>query len=43
LEIALAVALQAVEDGVAPRATEAELREAVSANQWYPDYESLPV
>ena len=43
LEIALAVALQAVEDGVAPPASEAELREAVSANQWYPDYESLPV
>jgi malate dehydrogenase (oxaloacetate-decarboxylating) len=43
LEIALAVALQAVHDGVAPPATEAELREAVSANQWYPDYESLPV
>ncbi|MED7821425.1 NAD-dependent malic enzyme [Streptomyces chiangmaiensis] len=37
-EIALAAALAAVEDGVAPRATEAELRAAVATAQWTPDY-----
>mgnify|MGYP003340039258 CR=1 FL=1 len=43
VEIALAVALQAIEDGVAPSATEEELRDAVLANQWYPDYYRLPL
>ncbi|GGW72053.1 NAD-dependent malic enzyme [Streptomyces caelestis] len=37
-EIALAAALAAVEDGVAPRATEAELREAIAKTQWTPRY-----
>ncbi|MFI0508936.1 NAD-dependent malic enzyme [Streptomyces sp. WSLK1-5] len=39
-EIALAVARAAVEDGVAPEATEAELREAVTEAQWTPRYTS---
>ncbi|MGW7204377.1 NAD-dependent malic enzyme [Streptomyces sp. NPDC054837] len=39
-EIALAVAEAAVEDGVAPRATETELRDAISATQWTPRYAS---
>ena len=39
-EIALAVALAAVEDGVAPGATEAELRDAISTTQWTPRYAS---
>ncbi|MEU5319798.1 NAD-dependent malic enzyme [Streptomyces sp. NPDC021056] len=39
-EIAVAVAEAAVEDGVAPRATEAELRDAISATQWTPRYAS---
>ncbi|WP_329439540.1 NAD-dependent malic enzyme [Streptomyces canus] len=39
-EIALAVAKAAVEDGVAPEATEAELREAIAATQWTPRYAS---
>jgi malate dehydrogenase (oxaloacetate-decarboxylating) len=39
-EIALAVALAAVEDGVAPEATEAELREAIATTQWTPRYAS---
>ena len=37
-EIALAVAKAAVEDGVAPEATEDELREAVAKTQWTPRY-----
>jgi malate dehydrogenase (oxaloacetate-decarboxylating) len=37
-EIAVAAALAAVEDGVAPKATEAELRAAVEAIQWTPDH-----
>ncbi|MFJ1974045.1 NAD-dependent malic enzyme [Streptomyces sp. NPDC087903] len=37
-EIALAVAKAAVEDSVAPEATEAELRAAISAVQWTPRY-----
>ncbi|MFC3572242.1 NAD-dependent malic enzyme [Streptomyces yaanensis] len=37
-EIAVAAALAAVEDGVAPKATEADLREAVAQTQWTPDY-----
>lgn len=37
-EIALAVAQAAVEDGVAPGATEAELREAIATTQWTPRY-----
>jgi malate dehydrogenase (oxaloacetate-decarboxylating) len=37
-EIALAAALAAVEDGVAPKATEAELRAAIEAAQWTPRY-----
>ncbi|MFI6369676.1 NAD-dependent malic enzyme [Streptomyces sp. NPDC050546] len=39
-EIALAAALAAVEDGVAPQATEEELREAVAQAQWTPRYEA---
>jgi malate dehydrogenase (oxaloacetate-decarboxylating) len=39
-EIAVAVAEAAVEDGVAPQATEAELRDAISATQWTPRYAS---
>jgi len=39
-EIALAVARAAVEDGVAPEATEAELGDAISATQWTPGYAS---
>ncbi|MGW0421487.1 NAD-dependent malic enzyme [Streptomyces sp. NPDC003015] len=39
-EIALAVAQAAVEDGVAPEATEAELREAIAKAQWTPRYTS---
>lgn len=39
-EIALAVAMAAVEDGVAPQATESELREAVSTARWSPRYAS---
>ncbi|MFD8227241.1 NAD-dependent malic enzyme [Streptomyces massasporeus] len=38
-EIALAAALAAVEDGVAPQATEEELRKAVARAQWTPRYE----
>ncbi|MEU0249054.1 NAD-dependent malic enzyme [Streptomyces sp. NPDC006235] len=38
-EIALAAALAAVEDGVAPQATEEELRKAVAQAQWTPRYE----
>jgi malate dehydrogenase (oxaloacetate-decarboxylating) len=38
-EIALAAALAAVEDGVAPQATEEELRKAVTRAQWTPLYE----
>ncbi|MFF7309020.1 oxaloacetate-decarboxylating malate dehydrogenase [Streptomyces sp. NPDC008137] len=38
-EIALAAALAAVEDGVAPAATEEELRKAVARAQWTPRYE----
>jgi malate dehydrogenase (oxaloacetate-decarboxylating) len=39
-EIALAVARAAVEDGVAPEATEDELREAIAKAQWTPRYAS---
>ncbi|MEU9207089.1 oxaloacetate-decarboxylating malate dehydrogenase [Streptomyces sp. NPDC048415] len=39
-EIALAAAKAAVEDGVAPEATDAELRAAISAAQWTPRYAS---
>jgi malate dehydrogenase (oxaloacetate-decarboxylating) len=39
-EIALAVAVAAVEDGVAPEATEAQLREAIAKTQWTPRYAS---
>ncbi|MDG9712952.1 NAD-dependent malic enzyme [Streptomyces sp. DH10] len=38
-EIALAAALAAVKDGVAPQATEEELRRAVAQAQWTPRYE----
>ncbi|WP_086565051.1 NAD-dependent malic enzyme [Streptomyces africanus] len=38
-EIALAAALAGVEDGVAPQATEEELRKAVAQAQWTPRYE----
>jgi malate dehydrogenase (oxaloacetate-decarboxylating) len=37
-EVAVAAAVAAVEDGVAPQATEAELRAAVAETQWTPDY-----
>jgi malate dehydrogenase (oxaloacetate-decarboxylating) len=43
IEIALAVALQAVHDGVAPESSEDELRDAAIATQWYPDYYALPL
>lgn len=43
VEIALAVAIQAMRDGVAPLASEEELRDTVMANQWYPDYYHLPL
>lgn len=38
-EIAVAAAVVAVEDGVAPHATEEELRAAVARTQWTPQYE----
>jgi malate dehydrogenase (oxaloacetate-decarboxylating) len=38
-EIAVAAAVAAVEDGVAPEATEEELRAAVARTQWTPQYE----
>jgi malate dehydrogenase (oxaloacetate-decarboxylating) len=37
-EIAVAAAMAAVEDGVAPEATEAGLRSAITAAQWTPRY-----
>ncbi|WP_406166043.1 NAD-dependent malic enzyme [Streptomyces canus] len=37
-DIALAAALAAVEDGVAPKATEKQLRKAIASAQWKPDY-----
>ncbi|MEU6198526.1 NAD-dependent malic enzyme [Streptomyces sp. NPDC047061] len=37
-DIALAAALAAVEDGVAPKATEQELREAIALTRWTPRY-----
>jgi malate dehydrogenase (oxaloacetate-decarboxylating) len=40
LEIAVAAAVAAVEGGVAPEATEDELRAAVTRTQWTPRYES---
>ncbi|GGN19370.1 NAD-dependent malic enzyme [Streptomyces fuscichromogenes] len=42
-DIALAAALAAVEDGVAPKATEEELREAIAATRWTPHYSTAPV
>ncbi|MER7923166.1 NAD-dependent malic enzyme [Streptomyces sp. NPDC096057] len=39
LEIAVAAAVAAVEDGVAPEATEDELRAAVTRTRWVPRYE----
>ncbi len=39
-EIAVAVALAAVDDGVAPPAGEAELRAGVAARQWTPSYDT---
>ena len=41
--IALAVALQAIRDGVAPEASEAELRQAIGNAQWTPEYQLLPM
>ena len=38
-DVALAAALAAVEDGVAPRATEAELRDALTRTRWTPAYD----
>jgi malate dehydrogenase (oxaloacetate-decarboxylating) len=38
-DMAVAVGLQAVADGVAPRRTEAELRAAVRATRWEPGYD----
>ncbi|MYR87361.1 NAD-dependent malic enzyme, partial [Streptomyces sp. SID685] len=38
-EIALAAAVAAVEDGVAPRASEEDLRAAVARSQWSPRYD----
>ncbi|MEV5843560.1 NAD-dependent malic enzyme [Streptomyces sp. NPDC051985] len=37
-DIALAAALAAVEDGVAPKATEKELRAAITSTRWTPGY-----
>jgi len=42
-DIALAIALQAVKDGSAPPASEAELREAIRRHQWEPTYYNLPL
>jgi hypothetical protein len=39
--MAVAVGLQAVADGVAPRRSEAELREAVRATRWEPGYDDV--
>jgi malate dehydrogenase (oxaloacetate-decarboxylating) len=38
--VAAAVAIAAVNDGVAPAATDSELRDRVAASQWTPHYES---
>jgi malate dehydrogenase (oxaloacetate-decarboxylating) len=38
-KVALTVALAAVDDGVAPKATEADLRGAIEASQWVPKYD----
>jgi malate dehydrogenase (oxaloacetate-decarboxylating) len=39
-EVALAVALAAVDEGVAPEASEADLRAAIAEAQWVPQYDS---
>ena len=41
--IALAVAQQAIRDGVAPSATEEELQDAIRRHQWSPEYVELPL
>jgi malate dehydrogenase (oxaloacetate-decarboxylating) len=36
--VALAVARQAVDEGLAPKAEHSELKKRIVANQWTPDY-----
>ena len=43
LNIALAVALQAIADGVAPMMTKESLKTAIKSAQWAPHYVSLPL
>lgn len=43
LKIALAVALQAIVDGVAPIMTKEALEAAIESAQWAPHYQSLPL
>ncbi len=38
LTIALAVGLQAIEEGVAPAATKEQLEQKIQANFWIPEY-----
>ncbi|HWN27529.1 MAG TPA: malic enzyme-like NAD(P)-binding protein, partial [Actinomycetospora sp.] len=40
-DMAVAVGLQAVADGVAPQRTEAEMRDAVRATRWEPGYDDV--
>ncbi|MEU6371540.1 NAD-dependent malic enzyme [Streptomyces sp. NPDC046909] len=42
-DVALAAALAAVEDGVAPKATERQLRKAIASAQWTPGYSDTDV
>jgi malate dehydrogenase (oxaloacetate-decarboxylating) len=43
LSIALAVALQAIADGVAPMMNKESLEDAIKSAQWAPHYQSLPL
>ena len=43
LKIALAVALQAIADGVAPMLSKESLEAAMKSTQWAPHYQSLPL
>ena len=43
LKIALAVALQAISDGVAPMLSKESLEAAMKSTQWAPHYQSLPL
>ncbi len=42
LQVALAVAVQAIEDGVAPECSAAELMQKIHEERWSPDYFELP-